>query len=121
MADITINTTETRVVVTELSEQVTRIVVSNDQPVKIITASTQGPPGRDGEAGAAGARIYSEQLIGSIDGSNKLFSTTYPYLEIIELSINGLGGENFTPTNTTALTLVDTPLVGDILKVIYTY
>ena len=80
-----------------------------------------GVAGADGAPGAAGARLYSEIPTGLINGSNTVFTVTNIILEIIDITLNGLGGEAFTLTDDKEFTLIEAPLTNDILKVIYTY
>jgi len=124
MSNITVNVTENKVNITKGSDEVTRITVTNPEPVRVITAYTQGPAGRDGidgQPGAAGARVYAETLIGVIDGNNNIFSLTHPYLQILDIQLNGLGGELFSSLDSDTIVLTEAPVLGDSLKVIYTY
>ena len=66
-----------------------------------------------------GASIYSEVPVGLIDGSNRVYTVTNTISKILNIELNGLGGEAYTITGANEFTLDDYPLTGDTLKVIY--
>lgn len=67
--------------------------------------------------------LYPETPIGTIDGANKVFNTTYSYqTERIYLYKNGqqlIAPSDFTESDDKELTLTFAPVVGDVLFVQY--
>lgn len=70
--------------------------------------------------------LYEENLIGTIDNANKVFTTTYDYVaNSTILFINGLKqrrGTDFSETGTNEITLDDAPLntgMIDELEIMY--
>jgi len=67
--------------------------------------------------------LYPETPIGTIDGSNKVFDTTYSYTtDRVYLYKNGqqlIAPEDFTESADKELTLTFAPLIGDVLFVQY--
>ena len=83
--------------------------------VDFFTIGVQGP------GGSAGNRVKSELLQGIKDGINTIFTTTQAIVSVIDIQLNGLGGEAYSLVDANEITLSEAPLVGDILKVIYAY
>lgn len=78
-------------------------------------------PEEDGRL-ALTSDIYSEQLIGTKDGVNTTFTTTYNYKYVLDVIHEGVADRNFTQTpGTNSITYTDTPIpdTGERLKVIY--
>ena len=66
--------------------------------------------------------IISEQLIGVIDGVNKVYKSSQDVGYILQVIWNGLNETHFTKTDTNEITFEDAPkAVGfiDILRIIY--
>lgn len=80
-----------------------------------------GDTGPQGPQGIPGTRIKNVVPVGLINGINRLYTLPDAYIEIMDVQLNGIGGEYFSVYDFNRIELGEAPLTGDTLKVIYSY
>lgn len=85
---------------------------------QVILVPTPGPPGPQGAAGTGA--YFMEIPIGTINGSNKTYTTSQPFVAgSTSVFLNGLLEHYYTET-ATGVIFDDAPLTGDTIKIGYT-
>lgn len=96
-----------------VSQTITKITLVNGT-YEIVTAGVQGPPG-------TGSRVKAVEPIGTIDGVNAQFILPEPFINVLDIQLNGIGGEAFSIIDEVTIELLEVPHLGDTLKILYVY
>lgn len=63
--------------------------------------------------------IITEALSGTVDGVNDVFTTTHTIRSIVDVQVDGVGGEPVASFTGSSVTLTTAPSIGEVPRIIY--